>query len=240
MKKLALLGILFATLSAGEIVITKSFIQRGIVKPQTLFATIRIDSSAKLRNIGELTQKDRASITTTLNAIIQEAKKSEICKGGSYSINPIISYKDDKRNTIGQNVEFALNCKFSEAQLGEYNALLKQINAKISNNTLLALPQPQIESRITQIEISAKKEALFAEFLGDMGKIVDNYAKLLGKTCDVRKISSQDSHSIQIPRAMMAKATLNATAEMDATHTKAPISEEVEVEIQVNLELACR
>lgn len=240
MKKLALLGILCVGLSAGEIVITKSFIQRGVVKPETLFATIRIDSSAKLRNIGELTQKDRGSITTALNAIIQEAKKSEICKGGSYSINPIVSYKDDKRNTIGQNVEFALNCKFSEVQLGEYNALLKQINAKVSKNTLLALPQPEIQSRITQIEISAKKEALFAEFLGDIGKITDNYAKLLGKTCEVRKISSQDSHSIQVPRAMMAKAALNATAEMDSTHTKAPISEEVEVEIQVNLELGCK
>lgn len=240
MKKLALLGILCATLSAGEIIITKSFVQRGAVKPQTLFATIRIDSSAKLRNIGELTQKDRGSITTALNAIIQEAKKSEICKGGSYSINPIISYKDDKRNTIGQNVEFALDCKFSEAQLGEYNALLKKINAKVSKNALLALPQPEVQSHITQIEISAKKEALFAEFLGDMGKITDNYAKLLGKTCEVRKISSQDSHSIQVPRYAMAKAALNATAEMDATHTKAPISEEVEVEIQINLELACR
>lgn len=240
MKKLALLGILFCALSAGEIVITKSFVQQGVVKPETLFATIRIDSSAKLRNIGELAQKDRASITSALNAIIQEAKGTEICKGGSYSINPIISYKDDKRNTIGQNVEFALNCKFSEAQLDTYNALLKKINAKVSKNALLALPQPEVQSRITQIEINAKKEALFAEFLGDMGKITDNYTKLLNKICEVRKISSQDSHSIQVPRYAMTRAALNESAEMDATHTKAPIAEETEVEIQVNLELSCK
>ncbi len=240
MKKLALLGILCAMLNAGEIVITKSFVTQGSVKPMMLFATIRIDSSAKLRNIGELTQKDRGSITSALNAIIQDAKEAKICKGGSYSINPIISYKDDKRNTIGQNVDFALDCKFSEANLSEYNALLKKINAQVSKNALLALPQPEVQSRITQIEINAKKEALFVEFLGGVGKIVDSYAKLLSKTCEVRKISSQDSHSIQIPRYAMAKQALNATAEADTTHTKAPISEEVEVEIQVNLELACK
>ena len=240
MKKLALIFALCALLNAGEVIITKSFIQSGVAVPEMLFATIRIDSSAKLRNIGELTQKDRASITTALNTIIQDAKKSAICKGGSYSINPIISYKDDKRNTIGQNVEFSLDCKFKEADLGAYNALLKTINAKISKNPLLSLPQPEIESRITQIEINAKKEALFAEFLRNMGQIVDNYAKLLGKTCEVQKISSQDSSSVQVPRFAMAKAVRNTSAEMDSTHTKAPISDEVEVEIRVNLELGCK
>ena len=244
MKKLALIfASIFAfgaLLNAGEVIITKSFVQSGVAVPEMLFATIRINSSAKLRNIGELTQKDRASITTALNSIIQEAKKSAICKGGSYSINPIISYKDDKRNTIGQNVEFALDCKFKEASLGAYNALLKTINAKVAKNPLLSLPQPEIESRITQIEINAKKEELFAEFLRGMGQITDNYAKLLGKTCEVQKISSQDSSSVQVPRFAMAKATLNASAEMDSTHTKAPISDEVEVEIRINLELGCK
>lgn len=245
MKKLALILVSIlafgALLNAGEIVITKSFVQSGVAKPELLFATIRINSSAKLRNIGELTQKDRASITTALNAVIQDAKRSEICKGGSYSINPIISYKDDKRNTIGQNVEFALDCKFKEANLADYNALLKTINAKISKNALLSLPQPEIESRITQIEINAKKEALFAEFLRVSEQITDNYSKILGKTCEVRKITSQDSSSIQTPRFAMAKGVaLNATAEMDSTHTKAPISDEVEVELRINLELGCK
>ena len=241
MKKLALILILCAVaVNAAEVVISKSFVQSGIAKPALLFATIRINSSAKLRNIGELTQKDRASITTALNSIIQDAKNSAICKGGSYSINPIISYKDDKRNTIGQNVEFSLDCKFGEANLGAYNALLKKINAKVAKNPLLSLPQPEIESRITQVEINAKKEALFAEFLRDMGQITDNYAKILGKTCEVQKISTQDSSSIQAPHFAMAKAALNTTAEMDSTHTKAPISDEVEVEIRINLELGCK
>lgn len=228
-------------LSANEITLSKSFIQSGVAKPALLFATIRIQSSAKLRNIGELTQKDRASITSTLNSIIQEAKKSEICTGGSYSITPIISYKDDKRNTIGQNVNWTLNCKFVDDDLKAYNALLKTINESVEKNPLLSLPQPEVESQITQPEINAKKEMLFADFLTQLDEIRQNYSKLLNKTCEVRKINTKDSSSVQIPRNMaLSKGAVNATAEMDSTHTKAPISNEVEVEIYIDLELVCK
>lgn len=242
MKKLCgiLCGICII-LNANEITLSKSFIQSGIAKSSLLFATIRIQSSAKLRNIGDLTQKDRASITSTLNSIIQEAKKSEICTGGSYSITPIISYKDDKRNTIGQNVNWTLNCKFVDDDLKTYNALLKIINESVEKNPLLSLPQPEVESQITQPEINAKKEMLFADFLTQIDEIKQNYSKLLNKTCEVKKINAKDSSSVQIPRNMaLSKGAVNATAEMDSTHTKAPISNEVEVEIYIDLELVCK
>ena len=241
MKKIiSVLCALCAFLVADEISISKSFIQSGTAKPALLFANIHIQSSAKLRNIGELTDKDRGTITTTLNAIIQEVKESEICTGGSYSINPIISYRDEKRVTIGQNVDFALHCKFVNEDLARYNALLKKINESIKKHPLLSLPQPAIESQITQVEINAKKEALFEEFLAKSGEITAHYSKILGKTCAVKQISTKDTSSAQIPRFAMAKAAMNATAEADSTHTKAPISEDAEVEIVVNLTLNCK
>lgn len=241
MKKICgILCVFCIMLMADDIVISKSFIQSGIIKPTSLFANIRIQSSAKLRNIGELNQKDRGSITSTLNNIIQEAKTSEICTGGSYSITPIVSYKDDKRNTIGQNVNFTLNCKFTNDTLHIYNALLKKINTNISENPLLTLPQPEVESQITQIEINTKKESLFTEFLATAPKIAKHYSTILNKTCIIKKINANDSTSVAIPRQLMAKQAINATAEMDSTHTKAPISNEAEVEIHINVELNCK
>ncbi|MGX3010200.1 hypothetical protein ACWIUD_01355 [Helicobacter sp. 23-1044] len=239
MKKLVLCAVC-VILGASEVNISKSFIQSGVVKPALLYANIRIESSAKLRNIGELKEKDRGAITTALNAIIQEAKKSEICTGGSYSINPIISYKNEARNTIGQSVDFSLNCKFTNESLGEYNALLKNINDKIKQNPLLSLPQPQVQSQITQIEINAKKERLFEDFLAKSSEISAHYSQILRKKCGVAKISTNDIATIQKPRLLMAKSALNASAEADTTHTKAPISDEVEVEIVINLVLNCK
>lgn len=241
MKKICgILCVFCAILGANEINISKSFIQSGVIKPTMLFANIRIQSSTKLRNIGELSQKDRGNITTTLNAIIQEAKTSEICTGGSYSITPIVSYKDDKRDTIGQNVSFTLNCKFVNDDLKIYNALLKNINEKIENNPLLSLPQPETESQITQIEINAKKENLFADFLTKIPEITQRYSTLLNKQCEAKSISTKDNSSLQIPKNVSTKATINASTEADSTHTKAPISNEVEVEIYINLELNCK
>ena len=241
MKKI--IGILCAVcafLGANEIDITKTFIQSGVAKPALLFANIRIQSSAKLRNIGELSEKDRGAITTSLNAIIQSVKESEICTGGSYSINPIISYRDEKRITIGQNVDFAVQCKFVNDDLARYNALLKGINESVKKNPLLSLPQPALESQITQAEINAKKETLFEEFLGKSGEIVAHYSKILGKTCTIKQISTNDASSTQMPRFTMAKAAINMSAEADSTHTKAPISEDAEVEIMLKLTLTCK
>lgn len=241
MKRIiSILCAMSAFLVADEVSISKTFIQSGVAKPALLFANIRIQSSAKLRNIGELKDKDRGAITSTLNAIIQEVKASEICTGGSYSINPIISYKDEKRVTIGQNVDFTLQCKFVNDDLARYNALLKKINDAVKKNQLLSLPQPALESQITQVEINAKKEALFEEFLGKSSEITAHYSKILGKTCALKQISTKDASSVQVPRFAMAKAAMNMTQEADSTHTKAPIADDAEVEIMINLTLNCK
>ncbi|RDU64746.1 hypothetical protein [Helicobacter sp. MIT 14-3879] len=242
MRKICIYIALFSgILLANEITISKSFIKIGSIKPNFIFTTINIQSSSKLRNIGELNSKNRWSITSTLNNIIQEAKKSHICKGGSYSINPIINYKNDTRNTIGQDVDFSLNCKFNESKdLNAYNNLLKNINKIISNNNLLALPQPQLTYNITQEEIIAKKEELFSEFLNDIDDITNRYSKKLNKICEVKKINNQDESIPPILRLTSSKSAINPNIEMDSTHTKAPIADDTSISINVNLELVCK
>lgn len=241
MKKLALIILCSGILFGGDITISKSFKLTGMIKPKLLFANVEVIGSSKLRNIGELKDSDRGSITSTLNSIIQKVKKDEICKGGSYSINPIFNYKDDRRNIIGQELSFRLECKFDESKIENYNAILKAINATISKNPLLALPQPQISSRITADEINAKKESLFNEFLGNINNIEEGYSKILNKTCSVSKISSSDDFSpAPLPRVMMSKSALNMSAEADSTYTNAPISADSEVAVNVALEIACK
>lgn len=242
MKKLTLCLLLFSgILFANEIVISKSFKEMGTIKPQSLFATIEITGSSQLRNIGELENSDRKSITNTLNSIIQDAKKDNICNGGSYSINPIFNYKDESRNVIGQDLRFNLECKFDENSLSKYNAILKTINEKVSQNPLLMLPQPKITSRITQEEINSKKESLFTDFLSSINNIEASYSKTLNKTCSVTKIDSNDDFApVPLARVMMSDAAVNASDDMDSTYTNAPIGADTEVSINVVLQINCK
>lgn len=239
MKKLTLCLLFSGILFANDIVISKSFKEMGTIKPQSLFATIEIIGSSQLRNIGELENSDRKSITSILNSIIQDAKKDNICSGGSYAINPIFNYKDERRNIIGQDLRFSLECKFDENTLNKYNEILKIINEKVSKNPLLTLPQPRITSRITQEDINSKKESLFADFLSNINNIEANYSKILNKTCNVTKIDSSDSFA-PAPLGRVMMAAVNDSNEMDSTYTSAPISADTEVSINVVLQINCK
>lgn len=239
MKNLITLCFLCSLIYASEGVnLTKNLNLSTTIKPMYVFSTITVESSSKLRNIGELNDTMRKSITTSLNSIIEEAKKEDICKGGGYAITPIINYNKSDRKTIGQNVEFNLECKFAESDLGKYNNLLAKINQITTKNNLLALPQPKLTHRITNEEISGAKENLFESFLQDTQNIEQRYSKLLNKKCSINDINTQDNYSTIAPRMMMANAKLESMA--DSTFTTAPIADTTEVSINVNFKLLCK
>ncbi|RAX52238.1 hypothetical protein CCY99_07550 [Helicobacter sp. 16-1353] len=245
MKKMILIccvaGLTFGqNISNDSLAIEKNFVLNKKIEPSYLFADIRIESSSLLRNIGELNDNDRKSITSTLNTIIVEAKKDDICKGGSYSINPIVNYDKNDRKTIGQNVDFTLNCKFLEKDgLAKYNDFLSKINKILSSNRLLTLPQPSIAYRITDDEINAAKETLFGEFLSHINSIETKYSTLAGKKCVVNSISTSDDY---IP-SPMPRALANAKMESsnaDSTTAEAPIANEANITININLRFICK
>lgn len=224
----------------NDLVITKNFTLNKKVEPIYLFANINIESSSLLRNIGELSNENRKNITTTLNSIIEEAKKGNICKGGSYSINPIINYDKGNRKTIGQNVDFMLNCKFIESSdLKNYNAFLANINKKISANKFLSLPQPSLFHNITNDEINATKEEMFGEFLKDIKTIEDKYSKLANKICKINDISANDSYTPSPITRQMENTKMMATSG-DSTATEAPIVNQKDIQIDVKLKLICK
>lgn len=223
-----------------DLIINKNFTLNKKVEPIYLFANINIESSSLLRNIGELSNENRKNITTTLNSIIEEAKKGDICKGGSYSINPIINYDKGNRKTIGQNVDFMLNCKFIESSdLKNYNAFLANINKKISANKLLSLPQPSLFHNITDDEINTTKEEMFSEFLKDIKTIEDKYSKLANKICKINDISANDSYTPSPISRQMENTKMMATSE-DSTATIAPVVNQKDIRIDVKLKLICK
>ncbi len=225
----------------GKLTLHKNFSLNKKVEARYLYADIEVDSSAMLRSIGELNDVDRKSLTTTLNSLVEEARGGKICKGGSYSITPIRDYREDSKGRIlGQDVRFSLHCKFLQNEIQDYNALLSKINQIVSQNRLLALPQPAVTHRITSDEIAFAKEELFGEFLGELKKVEEKYSTLLGKTCAASELSSNEGF-VPTPRVFaMDRGVKMARALNAATDTAAPIVQEDEVHINVNVKLVCR
>ena len=238
MRFLLIAGILINIIFANDLIISKKFTASKDIEPKFLFANIEIDSSSKLRNIGELKNTDRKKIIDTLNNIISEAQNSTICKGGSFSITPIVNYDKDTRKTIGQNVNFSLNCKFLIDDKDVYNSLLSSINKIIEKNELLSLPQPSIDYKITEDEIEQTKEELFDNFLGEILKIENKYSKLLNKECKADNINYNENlrASPIIFRAMAA----DSVNKLSATTASAPIVDTTRITIDITMQLNCK
>lgn len=232
MKLTLIICIFINIIFANELIISKKFISSKDVEPNFLFSNINITSSSILRNIGELLDNDREKITNTLNTIINEAKNSNICKGGSFSITPIINYDKDNRKTIGQNVNFSLDCKFKKDNINTYNTLLSTINNIVAQNKLLALPQPSINYRLTDDEIENIKESLFDKFLSTISQIENKYSKILNKKCNANNINYGESTKIS-PIALNAKA-------QDSMMISAPIVDTSKITIEITMQLNCK
>ena len=240
MRFLLLAGILLNIILANDLTISKRFTTSKEIEPKFLFANIEIDSSSKLRNIGELKNTDREKITNSLNTIINEAQKGKVCKGGSFSITPIISYDNDKRKTIGQNVNFSLNCKFLIEDLKSYNNLLSNINNIIEQNNLLSLPQPSIDYKITEDEIEQTKEALFDSFLGQITTIENKYSTLLNRKCKGSNINYEENlRASPITFRAMALAA-DSTNKIEASTAAAPIMNTTRIAIDIMMQINCK
>ncbi|RDU57812.1 hypothetical protein [Helicobacter sp. MIT 99-5507] len=241
MRFILLASIFINIIFANDLIITKKFTASKEIEPKFLFVNIEVDSSSTLRNIGELKNSDREKITNTLNSVINEAQSSKICKGGSFSITPIISYEKDTRKTIGQNVDFNLNCKFLKDDLNTYNNLLSNINNIISQNKLLSLPQPSINYRITEDEIEQTKDDLFDEFIEKIVKIENKYSNILNRQCRSSNISyDEDLRAGPITFKAMAMADSSITANRSSAPVSAPILDTTRITIDVMVQLNCK
>lgn len=239
MKIVALLSFIIGIIFANDLVINKSFIINGKFQAKYLFTEININSSSLLRSRGELNNEIRRNITSSLNNVINEAKKGNICKGGGYSINPIISYDSNKnKTTSGQNIDFSLECKFLSKDLSAYNSLLANINKIVSSNKFLNLSQPKLNHKITNEEINLFKEELFETFLSDLDKVEDKYSKLLNKKCIINEINTMDNNFAPMP---IYKATNKSMALIaDSTISVEPIASDSNISIDINVGLICK
>lgn len=233
----------FENINDDKLLINKSFLESKKIKPRYLFSNVNIQASPILRASRTLSDKSRQLITSDLNEIINYAKNGDICTGGGYSIEPIISYDKNIQNIIGHNIIFGLDCKFSNDKIDEYNSLLANISRVIARNELIILIQPKLNYRLTEEEILQAKDDIFNSFLEKVNIISANYSSYLNKKCETSRISTDNSANYPARAAFMSTDTTSPTmslTKLNATNTRAPVRGEITVNSNINVTFSCQ
>ncbi|MEA3352563.1 MAG: hypothetical protein U9Q33_01930 [Campylobacterota bacterium] len=201
-------------LSIKAVEISKSKVFSSSIIPNVLTTSFTLKHKAQNDNeIEKLFQK-----------AINIAKKSDICKGGSYKIYPSYRYINNKRLNDGYNSYLDFNCRFQN--INSYEKLIsniKHLNAKLTQNKIKYIStDQQKESSVKMLEVLAYKYAI-------------SYKKYLNeqfKDCKIKSISF--SNSLQNDPIALKRMILSQD-----TTTTSPVKDEIKHKINVNYTFLC-
>lgn len=148
-----------------------------------------------LANKTSLDTDEKAQISKLFSMIIERAKKDGICVGGSYSVEPRISYKDGAENIVGQRVNAHLTCTITKDKLPLYNELLNDIDSILKTSQFVAVSLPSLRAIVDLSEAQKNEEALYDELLQKSLKLEKHYSQTLGKNCSVSNLNLSPSIS---------------------------------------------
>jgi len=205
MKKLFLFIISVISLNAFTISKTETF------KIKTPAKIMQTNFSLNIKN------KNNDLIIKIFNEVIKEVKKSKICKGGKFSINPYYEWIKDKRIFKGYKGNISFNCTFTDTQ--KYANLIE----KIKNKKGIIFSQDEINFITTPHKKELENKAY---------KYAINYIKYLSKTFQTKcKIKSINFNNYYRP-ILYGNMTKSLSIE-------APIQKNVTSKLRVNYIFEC-
>lgn len=175
------------------------------VTPSMFVATPHIGGSPKLLATETLTKEEQSSIMQTMNAIAEKVQASNICDGGSYSLNPKKYWVKDVAKS-GYEALQSMRCKFKEDDKKSYEALLNDITQIVQANTFLTLSIPQITPIVDIVDYNKELYEARLGMLKDVHrKFLQDYQDTLGAKCSLADVNFVEN---QMPRPYYAKANM--------------------------------
>lgn len=223
----AFLVMFFNNIFANEITKinqTLSFSQELEAREFTSY--INISASPKLRAMPNLNTNDKNKIIATYNAI--NAAKSAICKGGSFSLNPLFSHKDGRSIQSGFESNFSLECEFNNTNKKEFDSLLNKIEKEVLANDFLEFTLPQINTRISQEDRANANKNANLELLKIAQKKAQEYSNQLNLNCKIGEISlNAESNEIMPLRVASSAQMLKSQSAPSLNEITAPDGKEI-------------
>ncbi|WP_299548812.1 hypothetical protein [uncultured Helicobacter sp.] len=166
------------------------------VEPKQYSSNLVVSGSKELQKLKSLSLENKNAVIRTFNTINDFLRNDNICKGGSFAINPSYHYKDGKKTQEGFEADFALHCEFVESQRQEYNAILEKIESEVSKNPFLVFAFPKIDLNISKEEFEKSDAFLNTELLKLALEKTKEYGKLTKKKCSIKEITLGDIRDI--------------------------------------------
>ena len=188
MQRVVLLLFAFVMFAHAEMTIKQDLSVSAESETTKYRSLVRVSGSEALLNLKTLTLADKNDIIKTYNAINAFLGKNSICKGGSFSIEPLYENKNGARMQVGFESQYSLECVFSEIQNSEFQRILRTIESEVGKNKYLSLGVSRIEKVLDEQALEILTEQLNARLLEFALQKAKEYSNLSHRKCNVKSI----------------------------------------------------
>lgn len=144
------------------------------------------------KDLKDLDKDAKNKIDEDFSQIVGLLQKSQICTGGSYSVEPVDTYENGLKSTSWQ-LYGSLDCEFETGKSGEYFDLINKINSILDKNKLINISVAALNSKVGEHVTAQIRAQLEQKIIEKAGAYAQNISQKLGKTCKLANISLVDA-----------------------------------------------
>ncbi|AJC87127.1 SIMPL domain-containing protein [Campylobacter insulaenigrae] len=170
--------------------------------PNTYKADLNFNASNELSQKTIIDEEEKASIAKTFKELSTRIAKENLCKGGSYTLEPSYSYNQGHKTLNGHNFYSNFSCAFTKEKNKDFDNLIKDINNISAKNSLIVFSTKALQAMIDEEILEENKEKLYDLALKKAYEKNEYYSKNLNKICSIKSIDF-DTNPSKLMRANM-------------------------------------
>ncbi|MGI0440361.1 hypothetical protein ACRE1S_07565 [Helicobacter himalayensis] len=201
---------LFSRFIKEEPVAVEAYIEAQVsIMPDSYVALPKIRESENLAKKINLSNEEKAVIDVAFQKVSEKFAQSELCKGGSYTLEPNYSYKDGAKTLVGQRLSADFSCSFKKEEFEKYATMIKEVDSISDNLGYFTLIIPSVNTTLSKEQVEKVRGELEEVLFAKIRESESNFSQHLGKTCKSVKLSLNEN---QLLRSHVALAS-NLSAE---------------------------
>lgn len=149
----------------------------------------------------ELSENEKENIENSFRQINQLIREKNICKGGSYNLEPTFSYKDGVKIPNGYKINAILECNVNENTLNSYHDLLQRLDKIAKQSSSFSISIPALKPQFTKEELNLANEKLYDKLIEKSLNLNDYYSLKFNKKCEIKSIISHENNAYMLRSA---------------------------------------
>lgn len=236
MKKILIFLCFLQVLYANEILLHQQISAHTKIESTLYHTRLEIRASEKLRESKNLSTEVKNAIIKTYNFL--NKKSDNFCVGGSFKIEPIYNYVNSKKQEVGYQTNWDMQCKFNASLLKDFNQFLALVEEEVQKNPYLSFGIPAIHPIVDEEVYKSYDDVLNQDLLKKAMEQAQMYSKILHKTCTIKEITLGSTQSDATPKVAL-KSTKSLNNEATLESIIAPKGENVDKSIQGKVTYHC-